>query len=595
MMYTPGGFMEADKKAVEALTSFGLTEYEAKVYLTLVLKGVQKASTLADMSDIPRPHVYSVIKLLHEKGLIIIIPEKVTKYQALPLDVVLSQLLEERMKSVKSLEAIGKDLATMVREKGSPEKSDSSEKVQLYSGRWAIDDLIHKMLNRAASSCEIITNDRGFVLKAGAYDKDLEAAHKKGVESRFLLPVERDTLPMIEVLARRAEVRHLDSAGGDALGMLEGGDAAGNTFLRVVVIDDAEVLFVRAPPGGGEETAIWTSQRELARMIRLMFRHMWQNAPDTAARKTAIETGRKPEHLTPIYGDAEMERTLRMVLSRARRELCCVLSGDQLVYNLSTLVTEARTLSGRGVSVMLLVSIRGPASRGRMLAGARRDVADAVRALQAAGAEVRHPQDESLLLMALNEDEVTFNLLGESAVSSSGGNIGVYTNHRDTIERIREYFGKLWANSVDATDRLREINLAAGKEVLKDGEEGLKRYFERLDGLGMGHFAIASSDPEHRTAAIVCSDPKAARLAARKAAAGDICESVRGAFRQFGEFVYEGTRMACEEVSCVGRGDDHCEFHLHPAAASVKKENDLLKFFESIKSERAKETSNSKD
>ena len=92
--------MEMDKKAVEALTSFGLTEYEAKVYLTLVLKGVQKASALADMSDIPRPHVYSVIKLLHEKGLIIIIPEKVTKYQALPLDAVLNKLLEERMDSI---------------------------------------------------------------------------------------------------------------------------------------------------------------------------------------------------------------------------------------------------------------------------------------------------------------------------------------------------------------------------------------------------------------------------------------------------------------------------------------------------------------
>ena len=197
--------MEMDKKAVEALTSFGLTEYEAKVYLTLVLKGVQKASTLADMSDIPRPHVYSVIKLLHEKGLIIIIPEKVTKYQALPLDIVLNKLLEERMESIRSLESIGKDLASLVREKGAPSEADDSEKVQLYSGRWAIVDLIHKMLGRANASCEIITNDKSFVLTAGAYESDLAGMDKKGVQARFLLPIEKDTLPMIDNLSRRAD------------------------------------------------------------------------------------------------------------------------------------------------------------------------------------------------------------------------------------------------------------------------------------------------------------------------------------------------------------------------------------------------------
>jgi sugar-specific transcriptional regulator TrmB/predicted hydrocarbon binding protein len=577
--------MEMDKKAVEALTSFGLTEYEAKVYLTLVMKGVQKASTLADMSDIPRPHVYSVIKLLHEKGLIIIIPEKVTKYQALPLDVVLNKLLEERMDSIRSLETIGKELASMVKEKGAPTEADDSEKVQLYSGRWAIVDLIHKMMGRANASCEIITNDKNFVLTAGAYESDLAGIHKKGVQARFLLPIERDTLPMIDNLSRRATVRHLDSMDNLALDI----DVSGNTFLRVVVIDDTEVLFVRALPGGGDESAIWTSQKEMARMIRLMFRHMWLNAPDLETRKLEIETGRKPEHLTPIYGDAEMEKTLRMVLSRSKRELCCVLSGEQIVYNLSTLVTETRAATGKGVNVMLLVPIRSSVSRGQMLGGVRGEIADAVRALNTAGAEVRHPLDESLMLMALNEDEVTFNLLGESAVSSSGGNIGVYTNHRDTVERIREYFDKLWKNSVDVSDRLKEISLAVNKEVLKDGEEGLKKYFERLSGMGMGHFAIESSEPDRKTIMIICTDPAEERIAEKNGASGNICESARGAFKSFGEFIYQGSRMACEEVHCVSRGDDHCEFRLHPLEAEKTVDNDLLKFFESIKSERSRE------
>jgi predicted hydrocarbon binding protein len=186
---------------------------------------------------------------------------------------------------------------------------------------------------------------------------------------------------------------------------------------------------------------------------------------------------------------------------------------------------------------------------------------------------------------------VTFNLLGESAISSSGGNIGVYTNHRDTIERIREYFDKLWKNSVDAGERLKEISLAVNKEVLKDGEEGLKKYFERLSGMGMGHFAIESSEPDRKTLVIVCTDPAKTRLSAKKGASGNICESVRGAFKSFGEFIYQGTKMDCEEVSCVGRGDDHCEFRLYPLELEKMADSDLLKFFESIKSERSREQS----
>ncbi len=187
-----------------------------------------------------------------------------------------------------------------------------------------------------------------------------------------------------------------------------------------------------------------------------------------------------------------------------------------------------------------------------------------MRALKAAGADVRHPLDESILLMVLNDDEVTFNLLGESAITSSGGNIGVYTNHHDTIERIREYFDKLWKNSVDASDRLREISQVAGKEVMRDGEEGLKRYFGRLSGLGKGHFAIESSDSDSKTIDIICTDAASVRVKMKKEADSDICESIRGAFQQFGEFIYEGTRMACEETHCVSRGDPHCVFRLHP-------------------------------
>lgn len=578
--------MEIDKKAVSSLTSFGLTEYEAKVYLALATKGVQKASMLADVSDIPRPHVYSVIKLLHEKGLIIIIPEKVAKYQAVPIDTVLKKLLQDRMESIKSLESIGKDLTQMITETRPGVAEDNSEKVRLYNGRWAIIDLIHKMMDRSQTSCKFITNDRSFAMTAAAYEQDLAALKKKKIAAQFLLPVERDTLSMVEMLAKNASIRHLDSM--DRLEILDPGEHE-STFLRVVVIDDSEVLFVRSNPGGTDESAIWTAQKELARMISLMFRHMWKNAPDIESKRSEIDTGRKPEHLTPIYGDVELENSLRMILSNSQSNLRFVIAQDQLVYSFNTLSSEIRSKTSKGLKVQMLVSIRNDLDKGRMLSGKYADVAATIETLKALGAEVRHPLEESILRMFMNEDEVVFNLLGESAMSSSGGNIGVYTNHHDTIARIKEHFDRLWERSVDATERISEINQYLSKEVMKDGEEGINKYFERLSGLNLGHFAIKTSDPENKTITIICTDAVEARIAVKQAATGDICESARNAFRSFSEYVYENTHMSCIETKCVSKGDPFCEFHLYPAEKDRKTvSNELVKFFESIKSERNK-------
>ncbi|CAJ35594.1 helix-turn-helix domain-containing protein [Methanocella arvoryzae] len=578
--------MEIDKKAVDSLTSFGLTEYEAKVYLALATRGVQKASALADISDIPRPHVYSVIKLLHEKGLIIIIPEKVAKYQAVPIETVLNKLLQDRMESIRSLEAIGKDLTSMISENRNKSEEESGEKVRLYNGRWAIMDLIHKMMGRATSSFKFITSDRGFLLTAAAYEQDIAALEKRKITAQFLLPVEKDTITMVERLSKKASIRHLDST--DRLDMLDPAEQE-NAFLRVVVVDDSEVLFVRATPGGGDESAIWTSQKELAKMISLMFRHMWRNAPDLTSKKAEIETGRKPEHLTPIYGDVELDGVLRMILSNAQTRLRCVISQDQLVYNFNTIIAEIRSKAGKGLKAQILVSIRNDFGRGHTLAGKFGDIAAIVDTMKALGVDIRHPLEESILSMYMNDEEVLFNLLGESATSSSGGNIGVYTNHYDTIARITEHFDRLWDKSIDVSERISEINRYISKEVVKDGEEGIKKYFERLSGLNLGHFAIKTSDPENKTITIICTDSAEARLEVKKAAHSDICESARSAFRSFGEYVYENTHMACSETKCISRGDPFCEFHLYPAEKDRKAvSNELVKFFESIKSERNK-------
>jgi len=52
----------------------GLSEYEAKIYVSLVEAGQAKARTLSVLSGVPRTKVYSVLKKLIDLGLVTEVP-----------------------------------------------------------------------------------------------------------------------------------------------------------------------------------------------------------------------------------------------------------------------------------------------------------------------------------------------------------------------------------------------------------------------------------------------------------------------------------------------------------------------------------------
>lgn len=58
------------KKLIEAFRDFGLSEYEARVLLTLLAKGELTAKEISQLSGVPRTSVYEVVRSLTEKGIV---------------------------------------------------------------------------------------------------------------------------------------------------------------------------------------------------------------------------------------------------------------------------------------------------------------------------------------------------------------------------------------------------------------------------------------------------------------------------------------------------------------------------------------------
>jgi sugar-specific transcriptional regulator TrmB len=58
-----------NESVVEKLKRVGLTEYEARVYLSLLRDHLNSASKLSKKSGVPRTKIYSVLRSLHEKSI----------------------------------------------------------------------------------------------------------------------------------------------------------------------------------------------------------------------------------------------------------------------------------------------------------------------------------------------------------------------------------------------------------------------------------------------------------------------------------------------------------------------------------------------
>ncbi len=126
------------KKMIEALKTFGLSEYEAKVLLALIAKGELTAKEVAEFSGVPRTSVYDVIKSLMAKGLVEAYG-KPMKFKALNSDELMrifSKKVEENLRYLRE------ELPTIEKAK--------TEEVNIYRGDLAIDK-ISELLKGAKS------------------------------------------------------------------------------------------------------------------------------------------------------------------------------------------------------------------------------------------------------------------------------------------------------------------------------------------------------------------------------------------------------------------------------------------------------------
>ena len=240
---------------LKKLEDFGLTEYQARVYLALLEFEVATAGQIPSASKVPRTKIYGIMRQLHEKGLVQIVPETPLKYRAVPFDTYLNQRINEMRERSNELESNIEDLSKefTLRHK----KPEKQGKFEVLYGRRNVRDRLNKIYEQAKSEIISIGTSNSPARIVNTTLWVIEDKKKEGLKIRYAFPVNLSNKEKVEKIAKYAEIKHIDR----------------EPPMHFVVVDDKECLLIHRVPDDpdpirGDDVAIWTDDEAIVHAMK---------------------------------------------------------------------------------------------------------------------------------------------------------------------------------------------------------------------------------------------------------------------------------------------------------------------------------------
>ncbi len=238
---------------LKKLEDFGLTEYQARVYLALLEFDVATAGQIPPASKVPRTKIYGIMRQLHEKGLVQIVPETPLKYRAVPFDMFLEKQIVEMREKSNELEANKETLSKEF--EFSHKKPERQGKFEVLYGRRNVRDRLNKIYTQAQSEILSIgtSNSPARIVNTTLWVIE----DKKGVDIKYAFPVNAGNREKVEKIAKYAEIKHIDR----------------DPPMHFVVVDSRECMLIhRVPddpdPVRGDDVAIWTDDEAIVNAMK---------------------------------------------------------------------------------------------------------------------------------------------------------------------------------------------------------------------------------------------------------------------------------------------------------------------------------------
>ncbi|MDD1768673.1 MAG: hypothetical protein LUQ55_01665 [Methanomassiliicoccales archaeon] len=161
---------EEYRKISAVLRKIGLSEYEAKAYVGLIVQQHATADEVASIADIPRTSAYKALQSLKEKGFVEMSEGRPVMFHSLPTEEIKGRIVEEIKDAFNTLESV----RGMLSEKGTPQL------VFTISGKERVLSKIGEILEASRRRFLISTSQMQAV--RAAHSQRFREAVKRGVE-----------------------------------------------------------------------------------------------------------------------------------------------------------------------------------------------------------------------------------------------------------------------------------------------------------------------------------------------------------------------------------------------------------------------------
>jgi len=104
--YTIVRYEKISNSIQEILQKLGLTQNESKVYLYLNKNGSKKAKEIAENQKIPRTQTYHLLTALQNKGIVVVISDRIMKFDVIELEKILDIIINNELKRLEELQSM---------------------------------------------------------------------------------------------------------------------------------------------------------------------------------------------------------------------------------------------------------------------------------------------------------------------------------------------------------------------------------------------------------------------------------------------------------------------------------------------------------
>jgi sugar-specific transcriptional regulator TrmB len=257
-------------EAKDLLKKFGLGEYEALAYSTLLSLGSGKASVIGKDSGIPQSKVYEVLEQLANKQLVEFVGGRPKEFRAIPPQVALTNLLEERKRELKELEESIKLLQSI-----KPVKQNVIEGIWTAKGRGLKEfvNRVCEMFSRVEKYAYVISRDFTYSPKLGEAVKECV---RRGADVRIIAMKGIDEKNYYQAkwyYSNKVQIRIFVT----------------NVHPRIMVADDKEVLIrLDHNPTKQERfpfTSLYSTDPALVKVFDSYVKSIWKSAKEVNLEK----------------------------------------------------------------------------------------------------------------------------------------------------------------------------------------------------------------------------------------------------------------------------------------------------------------------